>query len=370
MRAPFTRAYTRVTLYRLLFQLVLRRLDPETSHELAKRTLRTIRATRAGRAILARWLGAPDPRLRVRALGLTFPSPLGVAAGVDKAGGWYRDLIALGFGFVEVGTATARAQDGNPRPRMERRVSERALINRMGFPNPGAAEVASALAAREPGTVVGANIGKTRSVSIDEAVLDYRESVRRLGPVADYIAINVSSPNTPDLRELQAPARLKKLVVEVRAELDTLGRRVPVLIKIAPDLSDQEVDEIAALAVELELDGIIAVNTSAVAGGGLSGAPLARRAEEVLRRLSATTRDRLVLISVGGIQSAEDVWRRLNAGATLVQAYTGFVYGGPGWAARINRELARILRGAGCSSIHDVLDRDTASVATEAPLSS
>ncbi len=344
-------------MYRTLFHLVLRHLDPETSHELAKRAMRILRRSGVGGALVARWVGEPDSILRVDAMGLSFSSPLGVAAGVDKDGTWYSDLTALGFGYVEVGTVTARAQDGNPRPRISRRMEERALINRMGFPNPGAGSVAPRLAARAPATIVGANVGKSRDVAVENAVSDYRQSVRHMAPAADYIAINVSSPNTPGLRELQSPNLLKQLVVAVRSELEALRRPIPLLIKIAPDLSNEHLDELAALAVELELDGIIAVNTSAVDGGGLSGAPLARRAEEVLGRLRERTDGRIVLISVGGIESAKDVWNRLSSGATLVQAYTGFVYGGPGWPARINRDLAWLLRQAGCSSVQDLLER-------------
>jgi dihydroorotate dehydrogenase len=350
--------------YRLLFHLVLRRLDPEASHELATRLLRAVRATKPGRALIARFAGAPDPSLRVQALGLRFPSPLGVAAGLDKDARWHEDLGALGFGFVEVGTVTAQAQSGNPRPRIERVIGQRGLINRMGFPNPGARVVASRLASRSPqNAVIGANVGKSRAVDLDDAIGDYRESVRLLAPVSDYIAINVSSPNTPGLRELQSPERLKELIIEVRAELETVGHPRPLLVKLAPDLSDEQLDAVAGLAVELELDGIIAVNTTAVEGGGLSGAPLAARAEQVLRRLRALTRGRLVLISVGGVQSAQDVWDRLQAGATLVQAYTGFVYGGPSWPARVNRDLARLLKRAGYATLEDALDRDIPSSA-------
>ena len=357
-------------MYGLLFHFVLRHFDPEAAHQLAKRALRMVRAIAPGRALLARWAGQPDPSLRVQALGLSFPSPLGVAAGLDKDGGWCDDLIALGFGFVEVGTVTARGQAGNPRPRIERSVADRALINRMGFPNPGAAAVAARLATRPSGAVIGANLGKSRAVSIADAATDYRASVRALAPVADYLALNVSSPNTPGLRELQSPERLRELVSEVRSELTALGRRLPVLVKLAPDLPDEQIDAIAALAVELGLDGIIAVNTRAVDGGGLSGAPLAPRAEEVLRRLHAATGGRLTLVSVGGVESAQDVWDRLRAGATLVQAYTGFVYGGPRWPSRVNRELARRVKQAGWPSVQEMLDSGASARAARAPLAS
>jgi len=340
--------------YRLLFHLVLRHLDPEVAHELAKRTLRILRAMAPGRALLARALEDPDPSLELHALGQRFPTPLGVAAGLDKDGTWYQDLVALGFGSVEVGTVTAQPQPGNPRPRIERSVKDRALINRMGFPNPGARKVASQLAARPQRCVVGANIGKSRVVELEDAVADYQESVSQLAAVADYIALNVSSPNTPGLRQLQSPEHLRELISAVRAELAASGRQVPVLVKLAPDLSDEQLDTIARLALELELDGLIAVNTTAVDGGGLSGAPLARRSEQVLRRLRAIIGSQLTIVSVGGIESAQDVWERLRAGATLVQAYTGFIYGGPLWPRHMHEGLARLARAEGFPSIADV----------------
>ena len=348
-------------MYRALFNLVLRRLDPEVAHLWAKRGLGRLRMTPLGRALLARWAGPSDPRLQVRALGRTFSSPLGVAAGVDKDGTWFADLIGLGFGCVEVGTVTARAQPGNPRPRIVRVLGRHALINWMGFPNPGAAEVAARLATRSPEFVVGVNVGKSRVAAVEQAAADYRESIRLVAPVADYLAVNVSSPNTPGLRELQSPERLRDLIAQIREELSELGRPVPLLVKIAPDLSDDEVDAIAGLALELELDGIVAVNTTLTQvgegpqRGGLSGPPLAPRALEVLRRLRAVAGDRLTLISVGGVESADDVWERLRAGATLVQAYTGFIYGGPGWPGWINRELALRLEQGGYASIQEVV---------------
>jgi dihydroorotate dehydrogenase len=303
---------------------------------LAQRVLRLVRSTGVGRRLLERRLGSTDPSLAIEALGRRFPSPLGVAAGLDKDGGWFEDLTALGFGFVEVGTVTARSQPGNPRPRIVRLPDRRALVNWMGFPNPGAEAVAGRLAARSPNLIIGVNVGKSRSVAVEDAAADYRESIRRLAPLADYVAVNVSSPNTPGLRELQAPGRLRDLIGEVRAELEGVGRRVPLLVKIAPDLTDEQVDAIGSLALELELDGIVAVNTTLTRVGdgsqtaGLSGPPLAGRALEILRRLRVSGGGRLTLVSVGGVESADDVWDRLRAGATLVQAYTGFVYGGPG----------------------------------------
>jgi dihydroorotate dehydrogenase len=310
-----------------------------------------------------RWLAPSDPALRVRALGLDLPSPLGLAAGFDKDAGHVDALTALGFGFVEVGTVTAQPQAGNPRPRMFRLPADRALVNRMGFNNGGAAAAARRLSApRDPGTVVGVNIGKTKVA--DDAAADYRASAFALAPLADYLVINVSSPNTPGLRDLQAVDQLRELIDAVRAAMGEAGVRVPLLVKIAPDLADEDVDAIADLALATGLDGLVATNTTiardglrsgpdavAAAGvGGLSGAPLADRSLAVLRRLRARVGDDLVLVSVGGVGTPEDAWARLQAGATLVQAYTGFVYGGPLWPRRMHRGLSRLARGSGSSS--------------------
>jgi dihydroorotate dehydrogenase len=351
-------------IYRLIFKLFLRRLDPERAHRLAAMTLRTIAAIPGARRALRALAGRPDPCLRVHALGLSFPSPLGVAAGVDKDASWFDALGALGFGFVEVGTVTALAQQGNDRPRVFRIPQRRALLNRMGFPNPGAQAVAERLRGRTGETLVGVNVGKSKVTPLERAGEDYRATVRATAPLADYVAVNVSSPNTPGLRELQSPDLLRGVVAAIREGLSDAGVKRPILVKIGPDLSDEQLDEIADLALELSLDGIVAVNTTLdrggvrgcpqiahVEGGGVSGAPLKERAVEVLRRLRGRVGDGLVLVSVGGIENAEDVLSRIEAGATLVQGYTGFVYGGPGWAHRINRELARHVRAAGASSI-------------------
>jgi dihydroorotate dehydrogenase len=329
-------------IYRLLFKLVLRRIDPERAHALASRSLRAIRATALGRAVVRHAVGQTDERLRVRALGLTFPSPVGVAAGVDKDATWFEELGALGFGFIEVGTVTAVGQEGNPRPRVTRLIEDRALLNRMGFPNPGARIVADRLRRRSgQRPIVGVNIGKSRNAALDEAGADYRASVREVAPWADYLVINVSSPNTPGLRQMQAVELLRPLIEDVRSELRATATQVPLLVKIGPDLDEDGLEAVARLALELELDGIVAVNTAAVEGGGISGAPLKGRALATLSFLHARVGDRMVLISVGGIETPDDAWERIRAGATLVQAYTGFVYGGPGWPRRMNRELAR-----------------------------
>jgi dihydroorotate dehydrogenase len=362
-------------LYRLLFGLLERAgVDGERAHALAGVLLRATMALPGTRALAGRLLAPRDPRLRVQALGRSFPSPLGLAAGVDSSAGLFAEFGALGFGFVEVGTVTALPQEGNEGKRVFRLLADRAILNRRGFPNAGAEVAARRLASRAPGTsagapIVGVNIGKSRAVALEDAECDYRASARALAPFADYLALNVSSPNTPGLREMQSTGRLRALVGAVREELAAAGLRVPLLVKIAPDMSDAQLREIAELALELELDGIVAVNTTVDRGvlntpgalptgvpdGGISGAPLAARSLEVLRLLRAVVGERVTLISVGGIETARDAWERLLAGATLVQAHTAFVYGGPLWPSRLNRELARLVRAADAADVGELV---------------
>ena len=353
-------------LYRAMYTAVLRHLPPETAHAVGFWLIQAAAGVPGAARLLRRLLAPRDPILRVHALGLDFPGPLGLAAGFDKDGHGVAGLAALGFGFVEVGTVTARPQPGNPKPRMFRFPAERALVNRMGFNNAGAAALAARLRAlrgrRGPRPIIGVNIGKTKAVPEDEAAADYVTSARLVAGVADYVAVNVSSPNTPGLRDLQATEKLRPLLIAVREALDEASprRRVPLLVKIAPDLADPDIDAVADLALDLALDGIIATNTTisreglrdgaavADAGpGGMSGAPLKQRALEVLRRLHAGTGDRLVLIAAGGIETPDDAWTRLQAGATLVQAYTAFIYEGPLWPRRIHAALAARLRSSG-----------------------
>ncbi|MFD0684212.1 quinone-dependent dihydroorotate dehydrogenase [Actinomadura fibrosa] len=346
-------------MYRLLFSLVITRAPAESVHHLTLRALRAVQAVPGAVPLLRRLLAPRDPALSVRALGLDFPSPLGLAAGFDKDAVAYDALGAFGFGHVEIGTVTGRPQPGNPRPRLFRLVADRAVVNRMGFNNQGSEAAAERLRNRRRGTVVGVNIGKTKAVPEGEAAADYVASTERLAPHADYLVVNVSSPNTPGLRNLQAVEHLRPLLAAVREAADrSAPRRVPLLVKIAPDLADTDVDAVADLALDLGLDGIIATNTTIgrdglrsapeLTGetGGLSGAPLKERSIEVLRRLRARTGDRLVLVSVGGVETADDVWERIRAGATLVQGYTGMIYGGPLWAHRVQRDLSRRLRGS------------------------
>ncbi|WP_323958479.1 quinone-dependent dihydroorotate dehydrogenase [Arthrobacter sp. JZ12] len=350
-------------IYPVFFRIVFSGMDPERAHRIGFRLIRWAGATPAG-AVL-RKLTAPAPALETTAFGVTFPSPFGLAAGFDKEGHGIAALTDLGFGHIEVGTITGQAQPGNPKPRLFRLVEDRAVINRMGFNNDGAAAVAPRIAAarrtlerrypnRRP--VIGVNIGKTKNVDLRDAISDYRISASTLAPVADYLVVNVSSPNTPGLRLLQSVRSLRPLLTAVRKAADeSAGRHVPLLVKIAPDLTDEDIDDVAALALELGLDGIIATNTTitrenlvtdtqtvmSYGVGGLSGAPLKERSLEVLNRLRRAVGPELALISVGGVETADDVERRLDAGATLVQGYTAFLYEGPFWASSINRALKR-----------------------------
>ena len=338
-------------MYSFLFRHFLSKLDPERAHHLAFVVIRRLPTLGIG-ALVHRFTRA-DPSLAVDTLGLRFDSPFGVAAGFDKDGLGIRGLGHLGFGHVEVGTITARPQPGNEKPRLFRLIPDRAVINRMGFNNEGATAAAPRLraaASRTNRPVIGVNIGKSRVVDVENATDDYVESTRLLAPAADYLVVNVSSPNTPGLRGLQEIDKLAPLLTAVRDAAD----QTPVLVKIAPDLSDDEARRIAQLVVELRLAGIIATNTTlsreglrtkasvveAAGAGGLSGAPLAARSLAMLRLIRSIVPAELCVISVGGVETAADVAERLQAGATLVQGYTAFLYRGPLWARQINRGLA------------------------------
>ena len=337
-------------MYPLLFRVVLSRLDPEFAHHAGMAVIRVLGVPPFSWATRA--LTAPPLEQHVHAFGLVFPSPFGIAAGFDKNAVGVRGLAALGFGHVEVGTITAIPQDGNPKPRLFRLIPDRAVINRMGFNNAGADAAAKRLAKlrrRKPATIIGVNIGKSRVVEVENATADYVASATKLAPLADYLAVNVSSPNTPGLRGLQAVETLAPLL---RAVKDAAGS-TPLLVKIAPDLPDDEIAAIAQLAVAEGLAGIIAHNTTisrdglktdaaaveAAGAGGLSGAPLRERSMQVLKVVRSAVPDDFCVIAVGGVETAEDVREKLDAGATLVQGYTGFLYRGPFWGRQINRGL-------------------------------
>ncbi|MFF8287005.1 quinone-dependent dihydroorotate dehydrogenase [Streptomyces albus] len=363
-------------MYGLLFRTVFCRMDPEQAHHLAFSWIRAAARIPVLRTYAAAVLAPRHKELRIEALGRRMHGPLGLAAGFDKNAEGIDGLAMLGFDHVEVGTVTGSAQPGNPKKRLFRLVPDRALINRMGFNNEGSAAVARRLATRRPvfRTTVGVNIGKTKAVPEAEAAADYVTSAEALAPHADYLVVNVSSPNTPGLRNLQATDQLRPLLTAVREAADRVvtRRRVPLLVKIAPDLADEDIDAVADLAVELGLDGIIATNTTIARDGlglrspsaltaetgGLSGAPVHDRSLEVLRRLYARVGDRLTLIGVGGVTTAEDAWRRILAGATLVQGYTAFLYEGPLWMRRMHKGLAALLAASPYATLAEAVGAD------------
>ena len=341
-------------LYGFIFRVFFKRIDPEFAHHIGMFGIRVAGAL--GITKLARL--RPTGRGSVQAFGLHFDAPFGLAAGFDKNAVAVKALGELGFSHIEIGTVTAIPQSGNEKPRLFRLTKDRALINRMGFNNDGASVVAARLAklrAKHSSNlpIIGVNIGKSRVVEVADAVADYRESARLLAPQADYLAVNVSSPNTPGLRTLQSTQSLRPIL---QAVLEQAGGK-PVLVKIAPDLADEDVVEVAQLVLEMQLAGVIATNTTisrenlltdsqtvaAMGAGGLSGAPLKARSLEVLRLLAGSLNGKAAIISVGGIETAEEAAERIEAGATLVQGYTGFIYFGPLWARAINLELTKTI---------------------------
>lgn len=337
-------------MYRLFFNLIFSRFNPETAHHLGMFLIKVLGATG-----LAKISGLGVKPQTTIAFGLEFSGPFGMAAGFDKNAEAVRELGELGFSHVEIGTVTRYAQAGNPKPRLFRLKKDLSLINRMGFNNDGADVIAKRLETlRQEGKklpIIGVNIGKSKVTEIEDAVADYAYSAEKLAPFADYLAVNVSSPNTPGLRSLQAVDQLEPILAAVVQK--SMGK--PVLVKIAPDLADEDVVAVADLATKLNLAGIIATNTTvsraglladtkkveAMGPGGLSGPVLASRSLEVLALLRSSLPDQMAIISVGGVFSSNQVAERLRLGAQLVQGYTGFVYEGPLWARKVNRGLAK-----------------------------
>ena len=361
-------------LYSSLLRPLLFRLPPESAHELALDSLKSALHTKLARRIASRrFLRTPFGELH--RFGLTFKNPIGLAAGFDKNGTAAQYLAALGFGFIEVGSVTHQPQPGNPRPRLFRLPLDHALINRAGFNNVGAAAAAKHLSTHRPDCVLGINIGKSRAVALENATADYLASFELVHALADYVAVNVSSPNTPNLRELQRPDALTSLLSalqERNAELAIMHPRrqpVPLLVKIAPDITERDLESIVESAERAKLAGIIATNTTtrrdglltpsgkvtACGEGGLSGAPLAPRSTEIIAALYRLTRGELTIIGVGGVFTAEDAFEKISAGASLVQLYTGFIYQGVGIARDINEGLAEILSRRGISTLDEAV---------------
>lgn len=333
------------------------RLDAESAHELGMRSLRSGLAAPF-------YSDAASENTEIERFGLRFPNPIGVAAGFDKNGMAINQLASLGFGFVEIGTVTFEPQTGNPKPRMFRLPEDQALINRLGFNNEGAEAVAKRLSTLKRKWFVGVNIGKNKGVPNEEATENYLASFELLAPYADYVAINISSPNTANLRELQRAENLDELIGTLSKASDN---RVPLLVKIAPDLSEGEIDAAVDICLKYRIAGIIATNTTIsrdglrsagvaeIGVGGLSGKPLGSRSTDVIRNIHKHSKGALPIIGVGGIFSGKDAFEKIAAGASLVQAYTGFIYGGPAFAREVNAELAKILKERGFNSVEEAV---------------
>ncbi len=331
-----------------------------------------------GRWLTAAFFRVNDSRLRVRRFGLEFTNPVGLAAGLDKDAKWYNSLAALGFGFIEVGTLTAQAQDGNPKPRIFRLVSDQALLNRMGSPNEGAAAAADRLASQRLRTILGVNIGKTASVPNESAPTDYLASFERLYPYAHYFVLNISSPNTKGLRRLQARELLEPILRTLTERNAALARSRgesprPLMVKVAPDQDEGQLEELISLCLAYHLDGLVVANTTtsrdglvtpapdvqALGDGGISGRPLTQRARSLVAWVYRKVGGDLPIIGVGGIMTGEDAWQMIRSGASLVQVHSGLIYGGPGFVAAINCHLAKRLSECGKNSIEDVIGEAT-----------
>lgn len=349
-----------------LIRPVLRRLPAETAQNL---TLRALEAG-LGRFAVDRLAREPDePILAQRLWGQDFPNPVGLAAGFDKDARVLEPLRRFGFGFIEVGTVTPRPQPGNPKPRLFRLEEDQAIINRMGFNSGGLEAAAERLGRRRHTGIVGVNLGKNRDSS--DAVTDYAEGIRRAASVADYLVVNVSSPNTPGLRDLQRRASLEALLVPLLQTRDESGCRAPLLVKIAPDLTLEEREDVASVALAAGIDGLIVSNTTvdrpaglvspyAIESGGLSGRPLFAASTALLADMHRLTRGKLPLIGVGGVGSAAEAYQKIRAGACLVQLYTALVFAGPGLVTDIKEGLAELLRRDGFACVADAVGAQTA----------
>ncbi len=342
------------------------KLPAETAHELGKRTLRAAQSTWPTRRALSSAYQYEDPALEVELFDTTFPNPVGVAAGFDKNAEVTHALAALGFGFVEIGTVTPYAQDGNDRPRLFRLREDRAMVNRMGFNGQGMEAVKSRLEADgTPEIPLGVNVGKMNSSSEREAIEDYRRVFDRLSPFADYVVVNVSCPNTPEEFDEGSPEHLRAIFETLEAENDA---DVPLLVKIGPDSPTDSVFDLVDIVQEFDLDGIVATNTTTSREGlvspnkqewgGLSGKPLERRSTAMIRSIAEYTDGELPIIGVGGVDSADSAYAKIRAGASLVQLYTGFVYQGPSTAKQINQGLVELLERDGFSSIEQAVGVD------------
>lgn len=352
-----------------LFQKFVRpalfRFDAETAHDIGMASLRFGLATRLQRDVVRSFFEVPEFS-PIDLFGLRFNNPLGMAAGFDKNGRVVNQLAALGFSFVEAGTVTPIPQKGNPRPRLFRIPEDGAIVNRLGFNNDGVDSLVERISSIERECVLGINIGKNKDVSLEDAPADYLHCFRKVRGVADYVVVNVSSPNTPGLRNLQAISELERILDPLLVE-NKVGSRVPILLKIAPDLVAEEFEALADFAVSKGLDGLVLTNTTisrpSQSGnyseiGGLSGRPLSNLSDEAIRLVYKRVGEKLPIIGVGGIASGEDILRKIRLGASLLQVYTGFVYGGPGFPSRILWDFRRILEKLGVSELGELRGQD------------
>lgn len=343
-------------MYKLFIKPFLFRLAPEKAHYLVFDGLRASFKFKIIEKIARQFFTVKNKKLERNVLGLHFPNPVGLAAGLDKDAKLFNELSALGFGFIEIGTLTPKAQPGNDQPRLFRLPQDEALINRMGFNNGGVDEAVIRLKEKNSSIIIGGNIGKNKVTPNEEAIHDYEYCFEKLYPVVDYFVVNVSSPNTPGLRELQDKGPLLKILNRLMELNRAKETSKPILLKIAPDLTNEQLDDIVEIVTESKIDGVIATNTtisrenlltdsqqiSEIGAGGLSGIPVKKRSTEVIRYLSQRSKGKWIIIGVGGIHSAKDAIEKLNAGAALVQVYTGFIYEGPELVKKINEELLRI----------------------------
>lgn len=344
-------------MYKAIIKPLFFLFEPETIHHLVFKTIKLVCKIPGVPSMIKGAFVVNDKRLERKVLGLTFPNPVGLAAGFDKDAKLFDELGYFGFGFIEIGTLTPKAQPGNEKPRMFRLPQDEALINRMGFNNGGVSNAVERLKNRKTKIIVGGNIGKNKVTPNEEAVSDYEKCFEALFDYVDYFVVNVSSPNTPNLRALQDKEPLTQLLNHVKGLNAKKSHPKPILLKIAPDLTNGQLDDIIQIVKDTKIDGVVATNTTiergnlttdkakveAFGAGGLSGKPLTKRATEVIRYLSEKSDRSFPIIAVGGIHSAEDALEKLNAGASLVQIYTGFIYEGPGVVKRINKGILKSL---------------------------
>ena len=342
-------------MYKLFLKPLLFLINPEKAHYLVFDNLRFAFKIKFIEKIARHFFTVKNKKLERNVLGLYFPNPVGLAAGLDKDAKLFNELSALGFGHIEIGTLTPKAQPGNEKPRLFRLPEDDALINRMGFNNGGVDEAVIRLKEKHTNIIIGGNIGKNKLTPNEEAINDYEYCFEKLHSVVDYFVVNVSSPNTPGLRELQDKGPLLKILNRLKELNNTKEKPKPILLKIAPDLTNEQLDDIVEIVNESKIDGVIATNTtisrenlktdlnqiSEMGAGGLSGLPVKKRSTEVIRYLSQRSKNNWIIIGVGGIHSAKDAIEKLNAGAALVQVYTGFVYEGPELVKKINEEILR-----------------------------